>query len=54
MLALRPSWALVGNANIPDFLYTSKYGSADSYLGMTAMKPNNIRLSDLNCQWTTK
>jgi len=54
MLALRYSWALVGNANIPDFLYTSKYGSADSYLGMTAMKPNNIRLSDLNCQWTTK
>ena len=32
MLALRYSWALVGNANIPDFLYTSKYGTADKCL----------------------
>ena len=54
MLAVRPSWAHIGNAGIPDFLYTSKYSEEKGYLDMTAMKPANIRLSDLNCQWTVK
>lgn len=53
MLAVRPSWARTGNAGIPDYLYTSKYGSTDSYIDMSAMKPNNIRLANLGCQFTT-
>ena len=53
MLAVRPSWAHNGNANIADYLYASKYGSTDRYLDMEAMKPNNIRLANLGCQYTT-
>jgi len=54
MLAIRGSWSRVGNANISDFLFTSKYESTnDSYIDMAGMKPSNIRLSDLNCQWNT-
>ena len=53
MFAVRPSWAHNGNANIADYLYASKYGSTDRYLDMNAMKPNNIRLANLGCQYTT-
>ena len=50
MLALRPSWGLVGNQPNQNYLYTSKYGSANSYLDMTAMAPLNIRLTDMRWQ----
>lgn len=53
MLAVRPKWSRTGNASFPDFLYTSKYGSTDRYLDMSAMKPNNLRLANLGCQFTT-
>jgi TonB-linked SusC/RagA family outer membrane protein len=50
MLAIRPSWGRVGNQPNQNYLFTSKYGSADRYIDMTAMKPLNIRLTDLKWQ----
>lgn len=49
--AIRPSWGRVGNQPGQNYLYTSKYGSASRYIDMAAMKPINIRLSNL--QWET-
>ena len=54
MFAIRPSWGRVGNQPTQNYLYTSKYGSADRYIDMSAMKPLNIRLSNLKWQITTK
>ena len=53
MLAIRPSWGRVGSQPNQDYLYTSKYGSTDRYLDMSAMKPQNIRLSNLKWQINT-
>jgi hypothetical protein len=50
MLAIRPSWGRVGNQPGQNYLFTSKYGSADRYIDMSAMKPLNIRLTDLKWQ----
>ena len=53
MLAIRPSWGRVGSQPNQDYLYTSKYGSADRYIDMSAMKPQNIRLANLKWQINT-
>ena len=50
MLAVRPSWGRVGNQPGKNYLFTSKYGSTDRYIDMSAMKPLNIRLTDLRWQ----
>ncbi len=50
MLAIRPSWGRVGNQPGQNYLFTSKYGSTDKYIDMSAMKPLNIRLTDLKWQ----
>ena len=50
MLAIRPSWGRVGNQPGQNYLFASKYGSADRYIDMAAMKPLNIRLTDLKWQ----
>ena len=50
MLAIRPSWGRVGNQPNQNYLFTSKYGSTDRYIDMSAMKPLNIRLTDLKWQ----
>ena len=50
MLAIRPSWGRVGNQPGQNYLFTSKYGSTDRYIDMAAMKPLNIRLTDLKWQ----
>ena len=52
MLSVRVSWGKVGNQPGQDYLYESKYGSTDRYLDMSAMRPLNIRLTDL--RWETK
>ena len=49
MLSVRPSWSMVGNAPNQSFLYVSKYGSTTQYLGISAMTPNNLKLTNL--QW---
>ena len=51
MLSIRPSWGRVGNQPTSDYLYESKYSSTEGYIDLTAMYPNNIRLSGL--QWET-
>ena len=50
MFAIRPRWGRVGNQPGQDYLYTSKYGSAGRYIDMQAMKPNNIRLTNMKWQ----
>ena len=50
MFAIRPSWGRVGNQPGQDYLYTSKYVSTNRYIDMMAMKPDNIRLSDMKWQ----
>ena len=52
MLSARLSWGKVGNQPHTDYLYESKYGATDRYLDMAAMRPLNIRLTDL--RWETK
>ena len=54
MFAIRPSWGRVGSQPTQNYLYTSKYGSTDRYIDLSAMKPLNIRLSNLKWQITTK
>ena len=49
MLSIRPSWSLVGNAPNKNYLYESKYGSTSQYLGINAMTPTNLKLTNL--QW---
>ena len=51
MLSLRPSWGRVGVAPNQDYLYVRKYGTGDSYIDNTSMRPLNIRLTNL--QWQT-
>ena len=53
MLAIRPSWGRVGNQPNRDYLYESIYSSDIKYIDMGAMKPENIRLTDLRWETTT-
>jgi len=53
MLAIRPSWGRVGNQPNRDYLYESIYSSDTKYINMGAMKPENIRLTDLRWETTT-
>ncbi len=54
LLAIRPGWGRVGSTPRYDYLYTSKYGAGDAYINMTAMRPLNIRLTDLRQQTADK
>ena len=47
MLAIRPSWGRVGHQPGQNYLYTSIYSATDKYIDMSAMRPENIRLTDL-------
>ena len=52
-LAIRPSWGRNGRQPGQNYLYTSKYGSTSRYIDMSAMKPLNIRLSDMKWENVT-
>ena len=54
LFAIRPGWGRVGVQPNKDYLYTSKYSSTDAYINMTAMYPNNIRLTQLRQGTTDK
>ncbi len=49
MLSIRGSLGLSGHAPNRDYLYTSKYVTTGAYLDMSGMRPENLRLNDL--QW---
>ncbi len=51
MLSIRPGWGRVGHAPTADYLYTSKYVSANKYLDMSAIRLDNLKLSNL--KWET-
>ncbi len=51
MLSVRPSWGRVGNPPNRDYLYTSIYRQAGTYIDMTSFVPDNIRLTDM--KWET-
>ncbi len=53
MLAIRPSWGRVGNQPSQDYLYESIYNSGTRYIDMGAMRPSNIRLTNLSWETTT-
>ena len=53
MLAIRPSWGIVGRQPNQNYLYTSKYGYSDRYIDMSSMVPLNIRLTNLKWEKTT-
>ncbi|MBP5711669.1 MAG: SusC/RagA family TonB-linked outer membrane protein [Prevotella sp.] len=54
MWSIRASWGMVGNQPGQDYLYMSKYGSTSGYIDILgAMKPNNIRLTDLRWETTS-
>jgi TonB-linked SusC/RagA family outer membrane protein len=53
MFAIRPSWGRVGNQPSQNYLYTSKYVSSNTYIDMTSIVPQNIRLTDLHSQIVT-
>lgn len=51
MLSARIKWSKVGNAPSQNYLYMSKYGGTDRYLGMNAMTPTNLKLTNLQWEW---
>ncbi|MBQ8360506.1 MAG: SusC/RagA family TonB-linked outer membrane protein [Bacteroidaceae bacterium] len=53
MLSLRPSWGRVGRQPGSDYLYTSTYSAGSTYIDMTSVHPNNIRLTDLKWEMVT-
>lgn len=52
MLSIRPGWGLVGNQPTADYLYVNQYSTDNVYLGSTAMRPNNLKLTTLS--WESK
>ena len=52
MLSIRPGWGLLGNQPTADYLYVNQYGTDNVYLGSSAMKPNNLKLTTL--RWESK
>ena len=54
MFAIRPGWALNGNAPGQDYLYTSTYATGQRYIDITSAYPENLRLANLKWQNVTK
>lgn len=52
MLSIRPGWGIVGQQPGSEYLHYSSYGTTTRYIDMTAVQPNNIRLTDL--RWEEK
>ena len=50
MLSIRPGWGIVGRQPSGDFLYLSKYGNGNNYIGEPSVIPNNIRLSQIRAE----
>ena len=52
LLAIRPSWGIVGRQPNQEYLYTLKYNQGSTYIDMPSISPNNVKLTDL--KWETK
>ncbi len=52
LLAIRPSWGIVGRQPNQEYLYTLKYSQGSTYIDMPSISPNNVKLTDL--KWETK
>lgn len=52
MLAFRPGYGITGLANFGEGLIYNQYGTYNSYNGTTAMKPTNLRLTNIRWEKT--
>ncbi len=52
MLSIRPGWGMVGKQPGSEYLYFSKYGRGNGYLGEGSVYPQNIQLKNL--KWEQK
>lgn len=52
MLSVAPGWGIVGNAYFEDGLIYNKYAQYDSYGGVTAFVPSNLRLTEIRWEKT--
>lgn len=50
-LAFRPSWGISGNQPASEYLHFSRYAIDGTYIDLSAVKPNSLRLDDL--KWET-
>lgn len=48
-LSFRPAFGVTGHAPNRDYLYTSRYSATSTYLDIPAMRPENLKLTNL--QW---
>ncbi len=53
MMSLRAGLGRVGKQPNQNYLFSSKYGMANAYMDMQAMRPLNIRLADLRWEMNT-
>ena len=49
MLAFRPGWGVTGNCSFGEGLIYNQYSAFDSYNGVAAIRPSNLRLTQI--QW---
>lgn len=52
MLAFRPGWGVTGNSSFGEGLIYNQYASYGSYNGVTAIRPFNLRLTDIRWEKT--
>ncbi|MDR1122085.1 MAG: SusC/RagA family TonB-linked outer membrane protein [Dysgonamonadaceae bacterium] len=52
VLSIRPGWGLSGKEPGSDYLHFNRYAPSGSYAGLTAIQPENIRLSNLKWEKT--
>jgi TonB-linked SusC/RagA family outer membrane protein len=52
MFSIRPSWGVVGNSPTKEYMHFSQYKAEGNYANSSAIRPDNIRLSDL--RWEKK
>ncbi|MDR1810093.1 MAG: SusC/RagA family TonB-linked outer membrane protein, partial [Prevotella sp.] len=54
MLSVRPSWGVTGYAPGAEYMHFSRYSPWSSYGGVSTIRPENIRLSNLKWEKTTE
>ncbi|MDR1763405.1 MAG: SusC/RagA family TonB-linked outer membrane protein [Dysgonamonadaceae bacterium] len=54
ILAIRPSWGITGKAPDREYLHFSSYAPWSSYGGVSTIRPENLRLSNLKWETTNE